>query len=236
LKDVSRQTGINKSTAYRFLAHLENEGYVFRDESGAYGVGIKLLRFGSGSTYQSTLCKIARPVLEQLWRATAETINLAMLDVSEVLYIDVRESLHTFRLVSQIGSRRPLYCTALGKAMLAHLPQTEQEELIAATKFERFTPHTLSKPMLLKKDLGLTRQRGYALDNEESYLGSRCIAAPILDSAAKVIGAISVSGPTTRIPREKVPPFAAAAKRAAAQISARLGYRQSQVLAQAATG
>src|SRR2546423_1182745 len=123
LKDVALQTGINKSTAYRFLAHLEHEGYVFRDTSGAYAIGVRLARLASGTSYQTTLRKISRPILQQLWRATGETVNLAVLDGREVLYLDVMESSHTFRLVSQVGIRRPVYCRALGKAMLAFIPE-----------------------------------------------------------------------------------------------------------------
>src|SRR5690348_10375233 len=91
LKDVASETGLNKSTAYRFLAHLEHEAYVFRDVSGAYAIGVKLARLASGVSYQTTLCKIARPILQQLLEATGETVNLAVIDGNEVLYLDVIE-------------------------------------------------------------------------------------------------------------------------------------------------
>lgn len=224
LKDVAQQTTIHKSTAYRFLAHLENEGYVFRDSSGAYAIGVRLARLASGLSYQTTLRKIGRPVLQQLWRATGETVNLGVLDGREVLYLDVMESAHTFRLVSQVGSRRPLYCTALGKAILAFTPEEEQQYFLAGITFERLTPNTCRSLTQLRKDLAASRQRGYSMDNEEVYLGSRCISAPIFDSSGKVAAAISVSGPTMRVTREKVPAFAAAAKNAAGAISRSLGY------------
>ncbi len=224
LKEVAQQTAINKSTAYRFLAHLEHDGYVFRDASGAYAIGVRLARLGSGVSYQATVGKISRPVLEQLWRATGETVNLAVMEGHEALYIEVLESTHTFRLVSKVGSRRPLYCTALGKAMLAFASEEEQKYLIAGESFERFTPNTLCRPAQLKKDLVLTRERGYSIDNEEVYLGSRCIAAPIFDQTGKVTAAVSVSGPTTRMPREKITVFANATRQAASVISKRLGY------------
>jgi DNA-binding IclR family transcriptional regulator len=168
--------------------------------------------------------KISRPVLEQLWRATGETVNLAVMEGHEALYIDVLESAHTFRLVSKVGARRPLYCTALGKAMLAFLSEEEQQYLIAGESFERFTPNTLCRPTQLKKDLSLTRERGYSIDNEEVYLGSRCIAAPVFDQSGKVAAAVSVSGPTMRVPKERVPVFANATRQAASAISKRLGY------------
>src|SRR5690242_1703862 len=224
LKDVSLQTGINKSTAYRFLAHLVHEGYVFRDSTGAYAIGVRLARLASGVSYQTTLRKISRPVVQQLWRATGETVNLAVLDGREVLYLDVMESSHTFRLVSQVGMRRPVYCTALGKAMLAFMPEEEQQYFFNGLAFERFTPHTIRGAAQLRKEFALIRQRGYSIDNEEAYLGSRCIGAPIFEASGKIAAALSVSGPTTRVTREKVPAVASAAKNAAMAISRTLGY------------
>ena len=108
LKQVAKQTAINKSTAYRFLAHLEGEGYLYRDDAGAYVIGPKLARLGSGINYEESLRKISRPILHKLWINTGETVNLSVLDGQDALYLDVIESSHTFRLASQVGSRRPL--------------------------------------------------------------------------------------------------------------------------------
>lgn len=226
LKDIAQQTSINKATAYRFLAHLENEGYLFRDDGGAYLVGPKLARLGSGTSYHLTLRKIGRPVLQNLWKITKETVNLAVLDGHEVLYLDVLESPHTFRLVSQIGSRRPLHCTALGKVILANLPAEEKEELLSAVKLERFTPHTLANSSKLKKDLTKVRHCGYSLDDEEAVLGSRCIGAAIFDITGRVAAAVSVSGPITRISRDKIQTISRATINAARMVSEQLGYSE----------
>lgn len=222
LKEVAEKTAINKSTAYRVLAHLEHEGYVFRDSAGAYAIGVRLARLGSGASYQTTMRKISRPALEELARITGETVSLAVFEGREVLYLDVMESAHTFRQVSQIGMRHPLYCTALGKAMLAFYPEQEQKYLISGIDFKRFTPHTITRAANLRKELTLIRQRGYSLDNEEVYLGSRCVGAPILDASDRVVAALSVSGPTTRVTRDRIPTFAAAARQAAAEVSTNL--------------
>ena len=224
LKDVAQQTAINKSTAYRFLAHLEHEGYVYRDNSGAYAIGVRLARLASGSSYQATLRKLSRPILQQLWRTTGETVNLAVLDGREVLYLDVMESSHTFRLVSQVGLRRPVYCTALGKVMLAFIPEEEQPYFFSGMSFERLTPHTVKSLSHLRKELAAIRQRGYSIDNEEVYLGSRCIGAPVFDSSGRIAASLSVSGPTSRVTKEQVPSYAAMAKNAAMAISRSLGY------------
>src|SRR5215472_11011801 len=125
LKEIAKQTAINRSTAYRFLAHLQGEGYLYRDDAGAYVIGPKLSRMGSGINFEESLRKMARPILQKLWGATGETVNLAILDGQQIMYLDVIESSHTFRFASQTGARRPLYCTALGKANLSRLPEAE---------------------------------------------------------------------------------------------------------------
>ena len=226
LKEIAKQTAINKSTAYRFLAHLQGEGYLYRDDAGAYVIGPKLARMGSGTNFEESLRKMGRPVLQKLWTATSETVNLAILDGQQILYLDVIESSHTFRFASQNGARRPLYCTALGKVILAHLPEEETRELLASCAFERQTPRTLNNPSKLKKDLVKTRSQGYALDNEEAVLGARCVAAPVFDATSKVVGGVSVSGPITRVTAEKVSVIAAMVKEAANSISRRLGYHR----------
>jgi len=219
LRDVAHKTAINKSTAYRVLAHLQHEGYIFRDSAGAYAIGVRLARLGLGASYQATVRKISRPVLEELAQKTGETVSLAVLESREVLYLDVIESAHTFRLVSRVGARQPLYCTALGKVMLAFHPEEEQECLISGMSFERLTPHTITRATSLRKELTLIRQCEYSLEDEEVDLGLRCIGAPIFDESDHVVAALSVSGPTTRVTREKLPTLAAAARQAAAAVS-----------------
>jgi IclR family KDG regulon transcriptional repressor len=222
LKDVALRTGINKSTAYRFLAHLEFEGYLFRDDAGSYLVGPKLVRLGSGIGYQTSLRKISRPVLQDLWKVTGETVNLGTLDGQDVFYLDVLQSPHPFRMASPIGSWRPLYCTAMGKALAAFLPPEDKEHVLGSLKFEKLTPHTITQPLRLRRELESIRQRGYGLDDEEATLGARCISAPIVADQGKAVAAISVAGPVTRIGRDKIPFLAKAVMTSAKAISALL--------------
>jgi DNA-binding IclR family transcriptional regulator len=224
LREIAEQTGINKSTAYRFLAHLESEGYLFRDDTGAYVVGPKLARLGAGVSYHAMLRKVSRPVLASLLKATRETVNLGVMDGHDVLYLDVLESSHTFRMVSQPGLHRPLNCTALGKAMLAFLAEEQREEILPTLTFAPLTPRTISNLPRLRRELIRTAQQGFAIDDQETDLGARCVAAPILDESGKVAGAISVSGPVTRISKEKVQVYALAVKRGARMISERLDH------------
>lgn len=225
LRSIAEQAQLNKSTAYRFLAHLEKEGYLVRDNSGAYLLGPRLVRLGSGASYQSTICRISRPILERLWRESGETVNLGALDGTEVLYLDVLESPHIFRLASKVGMRRPLYCTGLGKAILAWQPAGFRDELFGGAKLEKLTAHSIVRPADLLAEIGRIQRRGYAIDNEEVELGARCVAAPILDTSGTVIAAISVSGPVTRMSRTRTSEIAQAVKGGALEVSQRLGYK-----------
>jgi DNA-binding IclR family transcriptional regulator len=222
LREIVNSTSINKSTAYRFLSHLESEGYVFRDPDGYYMVGPKLAKLGRGATYQATLCRTSAGILEKLRTATGETVNLAVLDGSEILYLSVFESQHTFRMVSEVGTRRPLYCTALGKAILAYLPTEQQRKITSTTRFEQFTNRTVASTEALNRDVIKVHRRGYALDDEEAVAGARCIAVPILNRERNVIGGISVSGPVVRITKSHIPEFAGMLHQAADEIAKRL--------------
>lgn len=226
LKEIAEQSGLNKSTAHRFLAHLEVEGYLFRDTAGRYMLGPKLVQMGRGTSFQATLCKIAHPILEGLRTFTGETVNLAVLDGVNVLYLDVLQSLHTFRLATEVGARRPIQSTSLGKAMLAHLDGLAlQEEIISRIVFAPTTPKGVGDATRLRKDLVRIKSRGFSLDDEEAVTGARCIGAPIFDGDGRVIGGISVSGPVVRVTRAQVPPFSAAICAAAHEISSKLGYK-----------
>ena len=222
LHEIVNATGINKSTAYRFLSHLENESYLFRDRDGYYMVGPKLAKLGSGVTYQATLCRESKAILSRICKDTGETANLAVLDGNEVLYLSVFESRHSFRMVSQVGMRRPIYCTALGKAMLAYLPVEQQKKILTATRFERHTAHTIVSADGMRKAMANIRRRGYAVDEEEAVVGARCVAAPILGGEQTVIGGISISGPTARITKGCVAAYAAELRAAATEIASHL--------------
>ncbi len=179
LKDVAQRTGINKSTAYRFLAHLEFEGYLFRDDAGSYLVGPKLVRLGSGIGYQTSLRKISRPVLQDLWKVTGETVNLGTLDGQDVFYLDVLQSPHPFRMASPIGSWRPIYCTAMGKSVGRVLAARKTRSTCwdRSSLKRKLTPRTITQPLRLRRELESIRQRGYGLDDEEATLGAHAASA-----------------------------------------------------------
>lgn len=227
LRDLAEKTGLNKSTVHRFASHLESEAYLFRDQSGTYTLGPKLTRLGNGMSFQATLCNICRPTIESLWKSTGETINLAVLDRSDVLYIDVLETAHTFRLVSKVGMRRPFHCTALGKAIAANIDDERiKEKLFTNICFnDARTPKSITNLGRLKRELASIKRRGFALDEGEAVTGIRCLGAAIFGADGKTIAAISVSGPMVRVTKDRVPFFAAELCEAAQEISTHLGYR-----------
>jgi IclR family acetate operon transcriptional repressor len=227
LHEISSQAGINKSTALRLLAHLEGEEYLRRDEKGGYSLGPKLLQLGSDYKVQAPLREMAREALWELWRVTQETVNLAVLDGLDVVYIDCLESPHGFRMVSNKGMRAVLHRTALGKALLAYQPPEQREWLIKSLRFQAFTPNTVTSAFELSRQLIAIRQSGYAVDNEESVLGVRCLAAPILDRKGIAVAAISISGPSSRISPQKTSTLGEAVKKAAQEVSERISSQSA---------
>ena len=225
LKAVSSEAGINDSTAYRFLAHLEKEGWVQRDRKGAYRLGEKLAPLSQLASRMTTLKEYCRPFFWGLSKLTEETVNLAVLEGPEVVFVDGLESPHAFRLVSVVGKRSVFYRTAVGKAVVAHLAPEERSALVASVSYFAFTPKTIITPQRMLEELNRIVEQGYALDDEESYLGLRCLAAPILAGDGQPLAAISVSGPTTRFRWERIPSVAAVVMDAAKEISKLLATR-----------
>ena len=224
LKAICDATGINKSTAHRFLKHLEREGYLLRTEAGAYLIGPRLAQMSACASRSATLQAVARPILAELWRSTQETVNLGVLDHGTLLYVDVMESSHEFRLVSRIGTRRSLHVAALGKVLAAFLPASEYERVLSGIVFQRVTPKTIPNIVQLRTELDKVRRQGYAMDNEEALLGCRCISAPILNSDKVAIGALSVAGPVARVGLDRVPALAREVKAAAKAVSSAMGF------------
>ncbi len=224
LKGICDETGINKSTAHRFVRHLERESYLLRTESGSYLIGPRLAQMSACASRSATLQVVARPILSDLWRSTQETVNLGVLDQGTVLYVDVMVSQHEFRLVSSVGTRRSLHVAALGKAIAAFLPTGEYERVLNGIVFQRVTPKTIANLAQLCAELDKVRRQGYAVDNEEALLGCRCVSAPILNNDKIAIGALSVSGPVTRVSLAEVPALARQVRNAANAVSAAMGF------------
>jgi DNA-binding IclR family transcriptional regulator len=228
LKAICDQTGINKSTAHRFLKHLERERYLLRTEAGAYLIGPRLSQLSARGNQEATLQAVARPILWDLWKSTHETVNLGVLDQGTVLYVDVIESPHEFRLSSRVGTRRSVHVTALGKALVAFLPKETRQTILDSITFQAATPKTIGNLVQFRQELEKICQQGYAVDDEEAVQGARCVSAPILNSKGAPIAAVSVSGPVTRVTPSLVNALAGAVTSAARAISAAMGFSQPE--------
>lgn len=226
LTEASVLTGINKATAYRILANLEARGYVARDPvSGRYRLGLRLAHLGMRMAEGLDLRTQARPLLHALQRETAETVNLAVPGEDGIIYIDIVESERGLRMAATVGAQDDFHSTALGKAMLPYLPSERVDRLLAGARLERKTANTITRADLLRAELRRVRARGWAIDDEENEAGARCVAAPIFDHDDRVVGAVSVSGPASRLPSERLPKVAEAVRAVGREISTRMGHR-----------
>lgn len=228
LKAICDLTGIHKSTAHRFLKHLERERYLIRTEAGTYLIGPRLSQMSARGNQEATLQAVARPILWELWKVTQETVNLAVLDRGTVLYVDVIESPHEFRLSSRVGTRRSLHATALGKSLAAFLPQERRENVLSTITFQPATPKTIQNLLQFRQELEKIRKQGYAVDDEEAVQGARCVSAPILGASHEPIAAVSVSGPVTRVSPNHVLGLAGAVTAAARDIATAMGFSQHE--------
>jgi len=227
-----------KATLYRFLQTLTSQGMLEYDpERQTYALGVRLVRLAHAAWTQSSLAPIARPFLDRLSAEIGDTVHLAQMDAGQVLYVDKRNATRPVEMYSDAGKVGPLYCTGVGKAMLAFLPETDQARVIKQQSFHHFTPHTLTTSAALRMELNAIRERGYAFDREEHEPGIICIAYPILTERGRVLGALSItrSGHVADLPglQELAPRLAATAQAIAREAEA---WRFPETLTQAKTG
>lgn len=226
--ELSRRLKLHKNNVFRLLATLEAREYIQQNPvTGNYRLGLKTLELGQTMIRQMGLLRQARPVVEQLSATTNETVYVASLRESYVVYLDVVESHHAVRVVPRLGAWLPAHCTAAGKVHLAYLLQSGIP-LPLPEILQSFTAHTIVDRDELCTHLQTVAEQGYAIDDEEMDDDVRCVSAPVRDYAARVVGAISVSGPLARLSdarlsRELIPQL----KDAAAEISRKLGYRRN---------
>jgi DNA-binding IclR family transcriptional regulator len=220
-------TQSNRVSVHRILATYLQHGIVRQDRPGApYRLGFRLSELGQKVIDDIDVVRLAYPLLEQLAQRTGETCHLGMLSGAEAVYVAKIESTHSVRLVSHIGAHVPLYCTSLGKALLAASAPGARERLIAEQTFAPRTERTHTSPESLRADLAEIRDRGYAIDDFENEDGVRCVAVAVVDHAGQPVAAVSVSGPTARVTPERVPEIAALAMPTADELSAALGAQK----------
>ena len=222
---LCEKVGLHSSTTVRLLSALMKRGFVEKSpQTGLYKLGLKCFQIGLSALDQIDLRRVARPFLEELGEKTEETVNLTILQGEEVACIERIDSPGFVNIQIPLGSRLPLYSSAGGKALVAHLDHQSLKQILKEKGLKGFTRNTITDFSTLEKELEKTRERGYAVDNEEMYSGVRCVAAPIFDHLGGVWGALSISGTTVRITKQRIPVLAQMAKETARKISLRLGY------------
>jgi IclR family transcriptional regulator, acetate operon repressor len=232
LAELHEGLEISPATAHRLLRTMVRRGYVDQDQkTRRYGPGPKLLEVAARSTTNRhlDLRRVALPCLRKLTAETGETSNLVLpYGTDEVVYIEQSKSPRTVSIFTQVGHRAPLYCTAAGKAMLATFSMMQLENYLERTTLEPATGRTLTDAEGLLREIEVTRQRGFAVDDEEREEGVRCAAAAVLNHVGACVGAVSVSGPSSRIDRERIfREVGPAVRRQVAKCSVRLGYDES---------
>lgn len=229
LLEISRRLGMVKSSGFRFLCTLERSGYVERlDGDGRYQLGSDWLRFGRDIPTQRPLSELALPHMRRLRDRFGETLNLGVVRDGEVLYLEMLESPHSFRMAARLGSRSPVHSSALGKAVAAYVSEEDVDQVIRTHGLPALTSKTITSPAAWKRELARTRARGYSEDNGETEPEASCIAAPLFGADGQVVGAISLSGPASRI-RALKPRALPALVEACGAISRALGHSASAI-------
>lgn len=197
--EISERLGYNKTTCFRLVSNLEEQGFLDPDpKSNRYRLGMRLFFLGNLVKPYRYLKNAAKPLLERLNDQSGETVHLAVLHRGEALYLDKIESKRTVRVViSQVGRKLPAHCSGVGKVLLAYLPAGQVKEIVAEKGLASFTEHTITTYEELKSELSRVAQQGFAYDNEEIEIGLKCAAAPVFFEN-RVIAALSVSVPRER--------------------------------------
>lgn len=224
LSEIGRRLDIPKSTAHNILNTLLSEGFIEKVDGEAYALGTEIIALGQGVRVNVELRDRAAPLIRELADLCRESVYLTVKDGDHVLYIYAVESSRRLLARSAVGDRAPLHCTAVGKSVLAALPLPAAQAAIARTGLPAFTAHTLIDPDALLADLEQTRQRGYAIDNQEHEMRTYCLGAAVLDERGHVIGACSISGADREIIRRRLDDLAPQIVATAQDISRRMGY------------
>ena len=226
LPELSAAMKLHKTTTHRIAHVLESRGLLRRGlDSNRYRLGLHLYDLGCQALDHINIRDEARPLMTRIAYEVGETVHLALLDRAEVLYIERMEAQRTVTMGSKLGARNPVYCTALGKAILAHAPDSELDHALAGLRMEARTKNTITNVLALKRELERVRERGFAIDDEEIEEGIRCIAAPIFSAAGYAVAAMSVSGPSSRVTPDRFQLIGKTMIKATQELSARMGYQ-----------
>lgn len=229
LTELSRLLGMHRTTLFRFLTTLTARGYIDRDPvTDRYTLGVRSLMLASSFLDNLEIRQVARPILVSLCDKTQELVHLTVLDHSEVVTIERVEGKQPVSLHTEVGVRRPAYCTAAGKAIMAFLSPPEVEEILGRG-LPAITPNTITSPDIMRQQLMDVHRDGFAIDDGERVLEVRCTAAPVFNHEGLVLGAVSLAAPSSRMTMAQLAEVGTEVAAAAADISRRLGYLESPI-------
>ena len=227
LTEISKGLGLAPSTTHRMLTTLQEERYVQYDrDSTRWQIGIQAFVTGNGFLSSRDLVSVARPYMRRLMEESGETINLAISEGDDVIYMAQVESREMMRVYSKPGNRVPLHCSGVGKAILMQMDETSIIRIVTASGLAQLTEKTIQSQQELIEELQKSRIRGFAIDDEEHAVGLRCVASVIFDEYAEPFAALSISGPTARISPQRLLQLGEKAKLLSAEITAALGGKQ----------
>ena len=225
MSELARHLGLDRSTTYRILLSLERTGFVEKDEEGGtYSLGLAAFEIGNAYLRQRDLIQVSKPIMADLAQIVQETVHLAVLSDTEIVYVDKVDSPRSLGVMSKIGQRGPVYCTALGKTLLAFQPEDEQSRIVREIKLAPLTPRTITSKQKLMEELKRIRKQGYALDRREIEEDVECVGAPIRNHIGEVIAALSISGPQRKIDTPMERQYVSQVMEATALVSSKMGY------------
>jgi IclR family transcriptional regulator, acetate operon repressor len=226
LTDLAQRVGLAPSTAHRLLNTLEGMGFVQqRGELGLWYVGANAYTVGCAFLQERDIVAQSHPHLRALMSASGETANLGVMVEGRIVIVDQVQSHQMMRMLAPLGSRAPAHASGAGKAILSAMAPEAVAQVLLAHGLERYCPNTIQTPAELAAELSRTRERGYAIDDEEHAVGLFCLAAPIFDEHGEPVAAISISGPKPRIPASRVGALGELVSGAAREITAAIGGR-----------
>jgi IclR family acetate operon transcriptional repressor len=222
---MARELHINTASVFRILDALKELGYVRQHpQDSKYQLTLKIAGISAQVLENVQLRQIAHPFLQHLTSITNETTHLAVLDGNEFVYIDKADNTQAMRMRSRVGQRGRLYSTAVGKSFLAHYPEAELSQIMNSLDFQPLTKYTITDLKKFQEHMIRIKQQGYAIDDEENEIGIRCIGSPIYDHAGRLAGALSISGWTITMTRERMPQLAQELLQTCQRISNELGF------------
>jgi IclR family acetate operon transcriptional repressor len=224
LTDLSQQLGMPSATTHRLLNTFEEMGYVEHDSIlGLWFIGFKTFSVGNAFLNRRDFIATARPYMRRLVDQCGETVNLAVIDDGEVVYVGQVQSPEMMRMIVKLGSRSPIHASGVGKTLLASMTEKGVSTILQRKGLARFTERTIDNPANLRVELSHIRKLGYALDDEEHSVGLRCVAATIFDENGVALAGLSLSGPKARITDSRLTDLGAATRQMADEVTTALG-------------